>query len=95
MSVRGGLHFITRKELKAGDKVKLEVHAPKVAKPIALKAQVVWVHETSQAGAFRVGVSFLSLSRQNKDQLRQMLDTALMEKVDINTVLYLKHLDRL
>jgi len=91
----GGLHFITRSELKEGEKVKLEIHAPKVTKAITLKSEVIWTRDTSQAGAFRVGVSFMNPSRQSADLLKHMLDTALMQKVDISTLMVLKHADRI
>ncbi len=92
---KNGLHFISRTQLEPGDNLKLSIQAPKLTKTLTVKGSVVWVKPTSQEGAFRVGVTFQKVAGQNKDLLQQMIDSALLDKIDVTTHLYLKHLDRL
>lgn len=90
-----GCHFITREELPVGDAISLSLEAPKMSGVVRAKGKVVWCRKSEEINAYRVGIHFSSLSGRSRTQLKNMLDSAILENVEISTKVYLKEIERL
>lgn len=91
----GGCHFISKAPMEPGADLDLELEAPKVRGAVRARGRVVWSKKSEQREAFHVGVEFRPLSSGAKGALKNMLDAALLDNVDITTRQYLKEIDRL
>lgn len=90
-----GCHFITREELAPGQSLRLAIEAPNVRGTIAAPARVVWCRKSEEINAYRVGVEFGSLASRSRAVLKNLLDSAILENVEISTKVYLKEIERL
>lgn len=90
-----GCHFITQQLLEVDARLTFYLEAPKVHGTVALKGRVVWTRKSDKVDAYRVGVEFSSLSGRARALLKNMLDTALLENVDITTKQYMKDIEKL
>lgn len=90
-----GCHFITREELQPGTPLRLRLQMPKIKGTVSATGQVAWCRKSAQSSAFRVGVRLNALSARSQALLKRMLDTAVLDNVDISTKAYLKEIERL
>ena len=90
-----GCHFITREEMAAGASLRLSMNAPNVKGTIHATACVVWCRKSEEINAYRVGVEFAPLGGRSRGILKNLLDTAILENVEISTKVYLKEIERL
>ena len=90
-----GCHFITRDALEPGDRLRLSIEAPKMRGSIGAFAKVVWCRKSQELNAYRVGVRFASLKARSRLLLKNLLDSAILENVEISTKVYLKEIERL
>jgi hypothetical protein len=90
-----GCHFITREELPVGDGVSLSLEAPKMAGNIRAKGEVIWCHRSEEINAYRVGIRFSTLGGSSRALLKKLLDSAILENVEISTRVYLKEIQKL
>jgi hypothetical protein len=92
----GGLKFITKEPLNSDDKLRLHIEAPTIVKAsVKIKGHVVWVKRSSTQDVWHVGVAFDSIKRKYEGVFKTLIDSALMEKVDISTSMYLREIKRL
>lgn len=92
---QGGCGFITREELPEGLKLILFIEQQKIKRVLKAVSRVIWCKKSETVNAFRVGVEFSSLNDTSKSLLKAMLDSALVESVEISTKIYLKELEKL
>lgn len=91
-----GLKFITKDPLNSGDKLKLQIEAPSISKaPVKAKGRVVWVMRSQTQDVWHVGVEFIAIKRKYEGILKTIVDSAILEKVDISTTMYLREIKRL
>ena len=90
-----GCHFISKDELKCGQPVLLSIEAPKVSGTIHARGRVVWTAPSQEMPAFRVGVELAPVSGRSSVLLKNLLDTAILEKVEIATTIYMKEIEKL
>lgn len=91
----GGLHFVTREPLQPGQVLLMNIAAPDREKPVHARGRVVWVRKSQDVEAFHVGVEFVKMSNKNIAGLRQMLENAVLDRVEMSTRIYLKQIDKL
>lgn len=91
----GGLHFIAKDDLKLGKTLQVCIEAPGLEDGIRIRGKVAWCQKSKEHDAFRVGIEFRGMSRKASVRLRNMLDNAVLDKIDITTRLYLKEIERL
>lgn len=92
----GGLKFITKDPLNAGDKLRLNVEASAINKtPVKIQSRVVWVKRSATQDVWHVGVEFTKIKRKYEGVLKTLVDSALLEKIDISTSMYLREIKRL
>ena len=90
-----GCHFITREELHPGLTIRLSIEAPNVRGTIAAAARVIWCRKSEEINAYRVGTELTSIGGHSKALLKNLLDSAILENVEISTKIYLKEIERL
>ncbi|MBI2933226.1 MAG: PilZ domain-containing protein [Planctomycetes bacterium] len=90
-----GAHFISREELKPGQRLRLAIEAPSLRGTIHVPARVTWCRRSSEINAYRVGVRFGTLGGRSKVLLKNLLDSAILENIEISTKVYLKEIERL
>jgi len=91
----GGCHFITREELAEGRSIRVLIEAPNIKGTIGGDARVVWCRKSEEINAYRVGCRFAGLAGRSKALLKNLLDSAILENVEISTKVYLKEIERL
>lgn len=92
---QGGCSFITREELSPGSNLVLFIEQQRIKRILKVGARVIWCKKSETVNAFRVGVEFSSLNSATKALLKSLLDSALVENVEISTKIYLKELEKL
>lgn len=90
----GGLLFMTKEQLTPGQKLKVRVNLPDVDS-IKGAATVVWTAKSSDHDAWRVGVQFQVLNAGNRRRLKNLIDTAVLDRIDVSTSIYLREVERL
>jgi hypothetical protein len=90
-----GAHFITREELPAGLSLRVSMEAPHIKGGIHASARVVWCRKSEEINAYRVGVEFGPVGGRSRGVLKNLLDSAILENVEISTKVYLKEIERL
>jgi c-di-GMP-binding flagellar brake protein YcgR len=90
-----GCHLITAEELRPGQMLRLSIDAPNLRGTIAAQARIVWCRKSEEIHAHRVGCEFASLGAGSKALLKNLLDSAILENVEISTKVYLKEIERL
>ena len=90
-----GCHFITKRELTLHETLTLSIEAPKITGVIRARGEVVWCRQSEDINAFRVGIRFRSVNGQSRNVLKRLLDSAILENVEISTKVYLKEIERL
>ncbi len=90
-----GLHFITREEMRPGQGLRISMDAPGVRGTIGAPGRVVWCRKSEEINAFRVGCEFGAMGGGSKRVLKNLLDSAILENVEISTKIYLKEIERL
>ena len=90
-----GCHFITKEELTDGEAISLTLEAPKLTGSIRTKGRVIWCRKSEDINAYRVGIQFTSLGGRSRNLLRSLLDSAILENVEISTKVYLKEIEKL
>lgn len=91
----GGLHFISKEELREGQRVSLTLDAPGLEGIVRGRGVVVWARKSHEHQAWRVGVRFTRFDERSRFRLRHILDNAILERVDITTKIYLKEIEKL
>lgn len=61
---RTGLQFLSRKNLKIGQKVKLEIMVPALTDKLIAKGEVRWIGRAGLTALYRIGVRFVGLSQE-------------------------------
>lgn len=70
-----GLRLLSRKKLKVGDKLSLNIAIPVLgAQPLATAGKVVWVKTFTIFDEYMVGVKFSGLSVGNKKRLNNLVN---------------------
>jgi len=91
-----GFKFITKDPMNAGDKLKLQIEAPTINKtPFKAQGRVVWVMRSQTQDVWHVGVEFTKIKGKYEGILKTLVDSAVLEKVDISTTMYLREIKRL
>lgn len=90
-----GLSFISKEQLAEGQGLVLTVTAPRVHGTIHARGRVIWVKKSDNQEAYRIGVEFASVRGRSRDLLKSLLDSAVVDSVEISTRVYLKELDKL
>lgn len=91
-----GAHFMTREPLEEDQRISLKIEAPALPTAVTVKARVAWVRASEQAKEmYRVGVEFVGMSGGARDTLREMLDGAVLDNVEVSTRVYVKELEKL
>lgn len=91
----GGVCFITRDSLAPGHRISFSITAPKLAVPIHGRAKVIWSKKSKELDAYRVGVMFTRLSRRARTQLKNLLDSTVLDSISITTKVYLREIEKL
>lgn len=93
---KSGCHFMTRESLPLEQKLALKIEAPQLSSALNVQARVTWIKASSQAkGMYRVGLEFSRVSPTARKKLKQLLDNAVLENVEITTRVYMKELEKL
>lgn len=90
-----GCHFITEELLEVDAPLTLYLDSPHTGGTATLKGRVVWARKSDKLDAYRVGVEFAGISARAKGLLKNMLDSAVLENVDITTKQYMKDIEKL
>jgi c-di-GMP-binding flagellar brake protein YcgR len=90
-----GAHFITKEALAVGQQLRLSMEAPQIRGGITAACAIVWIRKSEDINAFRVGVKFDGLGDRSRRKLKVVLDSAILENVEISTKVYLKEIERL
>jgi c-di-GMP-binding flagellar brake protein YcgR len=90
-----GLSFMTKEKLNEGEQLALSISAPKLEGTIRARGKVTWVKKSEEFDAYRVGADFTSLEGRSKSLLKNMLDSAILDSIDITTKIYLKEIEKL
>jgi c-di-GMP-binding flagellar brake protein YcgR len=90
-----GLEFITKEQVHEGRKLTVLVSAPPVRGTVHARGRVIWIRKSQEQDAFRVGLEFTSISDRSRAYLKALLDSAVVDSIEISTRVYLKELDKL
>ena len=91
-----GLKLITKDHLNNGDKLRLHIEAPTISKSaVKTKGRVVWAKRSATQDVWHVGVAFDKIKKKYEGILKTLIDSAIMEKIDISTSVYIRELKRL
>ena len=91
-----GLKLITKDHLDCGDKLRLQIEAPTISKAaVKTKGRVVWAKRSASQEVWHVGVAFDKIKKKYEGILKTLIDSAIMEKIDISTSMYIRELKRL
>jgi len=72
----GGLQFMSRRELKIGDKLRLDIHIPFLRRNFRSRGEVRWFSESSDPGVrYRIGVEFIRLSQRDAAYLKRLANS--------------------
>ncbi len=91
----GGLHFVTREPLQPGQVLLMDIAAPDREEPVSARGRVVWVRKSLDVEAFHVGVEFVKMSSKNAAGLKNVIENAVLDRVEMSTKVYLKQIDKL
>ena len=91
---KGGCHFISRQDLPPGFFLNLRMEVPDKG-AFSAKGTVAWSKKSKRLDAYRMGIRFSHLTAKSRNVLQKLLDSALLENIDITTKVYLKEIDRL
>ncbi len=89
-----GLEFMTKEPVAEGKRLNFYLEAPKVHGTIRAGGRVIWVKQSQNQEAYRVGAS-LKLSGRSRSLVKAVLDNAVIDSVEISTRVYLKEIERL
>ena len=90
-----GCHFITKEELGEGEPISLSLEAPKLTGTIRVRGEVIWCRKSEDINAYRVGIKLGNLGGRSHNLLKSLLDSAILENVEISTKVYLKEIEKL
>ena len=91
-----GFKFITKSPMNQGDKLKLIIEALTINKtPLKVQGRVIWVTRSQSQDVWHVGVEFTKIKRKYEGILKTLVDSAVLEKIDISTTMYLREIKRL
>jgi hypothetical protein len=90
-----GVNFMTRKELKPGEKICIRMMLPEQSTQIHGVARIIWSKKSVEHDAFRIGAEIIKINKPNKNQLKILLADAVLDKIDFSTGIYLREVDRL
>lgn len=90
----GGLYFMTKQELSTGNTIHFRIESAEGAK-VKASGVVVWAQKSVDHDAFKVGVRYKGLSAGNRRRLRNLLDSAVLDKIDVSTTIYMREVERL
>jgi len=72
----GGLQFMSRQELKVGDKLHLDIHIPFLRRHLRSRGEVRWFSElTDSVARYRIGVEFTRLNRRDAAYLKRLANS--------------------
>lgn len=77
-----GLQFHSPAPFAAGAPIRLEIHTPHFAAPIAIEARVAWCLPSGGGPGHRVGVEFLPLPRKETDRLGELKDEGIHRQMN-------------
>ena len=90
-----GVNFMTRKELKPGEKICIRMMLPEQTVQIHASAKIIWNKKSVEHDAFRIGAEIIKINKPNKNKLKIILADAVLDKIDFSTGIYLREVDRL
>ena len=91
---REGCHFISRKDHFPGSALDLRLEAPERGS-LGAKGVVAWSKKSDRLDAYKIGIRFTRVSGRSKILLQKLLDSSLLEGIDITTKVYLKEIEKL
>ena len=65
----GGIMFITKEQLRVGDKVEIELNFPPFGAPIKAIAQIIYSRKKERTDKWRVGARFIELGDPALDRI--------------------------
>jgi predicted Zn finger-like uncharacterized protein len=68
----GGAQFLSVKEFKNGEHVRIHLSGPLQSEPVDLEGEVCWCRQIPRRAAHRVGVRFVSGASRGKDRLQEL-----------------------
>ena len=89
-----GCHFISREDLFPDLMLSFRIEVPDRC-VVNAKGRVVWSRKSDQLDAYRIGVRFTRMTGRAEMILQKLLDSALLENIDITTKVYLKEIEKL
>ena len=92
----GGLKLITKDQMNVGDKMRMQIEAPTITKGVVkVKGRVVWVQRSATQEVWHMGIAFDKVKKKYEGILKTFIDSAIMEKIDLSTSMYMRELKRL
>src|SRR5262245_6180158 len=90
-----GCHFVSKVQLPPGKKLALSIEAPSVPAPARATGIVSWSRRSEEHDAWHTGVAMRPRSPLAATRLKNVLDGAVLDRIEITTRRYLKEMDRL
>ena len=91
-----GMQFITCERFKEKTTLLLKINASCLkGEMIYTRGYIVWIKDAPKLGIYVVGVKFVSMSEQDQGRLKDILDNAVINKVKISDLVFLKKADKL
>jgi hypothetical protein len=89
-----GCHFISKEDPGPETALDLRVEVPGRG-ALGAKGFVAWSRKSDRLDAYRIGVRFTRVTGRSRILLQKLLDSALLENIDITTKVYLKEIEKL
>ncbi len=90
-----GAHFICRTELPAGQRLRISIDAPALRGTLRAAGRVAWTRRSESHDAWHTGVAFEPLRGRPAALLKNLLDGAILDQIDISTKSYMKQIEKL
>jgi len=90
-----GCHFICREELAIGTRLFLTIDTPAGRSSIRARGVTVWARRSDAQDAWHIGVTFTKVGARSKNLLKNLLDGAILDNIEISTRAYMKQIEKL
>ncbi len=71
---RGGLGFISKKEIPLNKEIAIEINLGAEEDPVFVIGQVCWIRPVLNSDRFRIGINFKDVLRGSKARLKEYFD---------------------
>ncbi|OHB74343.1 MAG: hypothetical protein A2Z34_00405 [Planctomycetes bacterium RBG_16_59_8] len=89
-----GLTFYSKEALVINETLRMKIESPKCAEPITVHGRVAWVVKATEMEAYRVGVEFQGTSDKARSDLKKLLDSAILDDVEVDKKTFLKEIEK-